>query len=650
MSRPIRLVAALVIAASLLVAGRLVAQQTPVFRAGVDLVSVDVVVTDAHDQPINDLTAADFTLTESGRPQSIATFQHLSIPVAHRALDPHQPALPSPDVATNAPSEANSRVWVLIIDDQHIIEHDILHVKQVIGDFLRALPPEDQIAIVFVSRSDLSVNFTNDTAKLLKTIDHVRGAFGFGLDASGVDPTGIRLKHEPLAHARIALFALTNAISALEGSAHVRRAIVYVSGFSVIPPPAAGCGDCIALQVELDDAYAEARRADVPIYTLDPRGVPTPPTAVRKLVPAYSPGILANIRVQEDHLKEIADQTGGRAFVHQDDLTKAVHDLVADNGSFYVLGYSPTPAVHDGRFHEIHVTVNRPGAKVRARAGYVATTATAAPLDAQQTLTQALGRGVDVSGLALRAFAAPVAATAKGGMSTVVTVDVTYPPSETLPPALVDDLTTQVLALDPDAKIKASVTHNWHVTGRPAPDHTLTVRLDDVLELPAQPVTLRIGVASLVAGRSGTIQLPLDVPNPTHGKIQVGAVVIGLVTANPGLVAGFDAVRPLLPFQPTTTRTFTMADTVRVFAPIYWSTKDGTAEVTVAVSGDHASSPGHVTVTAGPGPSGRSAATVDVTLPLKDLGPGPCTIGVTAHLPSGAEAGRTIPCAIEIPK
>lgn len=173
---------------------------------------------------------------------------------------------------------------------------------------------------------------------------------------------------------------------------------------------------------------------------------------------------------------------------------------------------------------------------------------------------------------------------------------------------------------------------------------------NQVCSLPSQPLTIRIGVASSMAGRAGTIQFPLDVPNPKSGKIQIGAVVLGLLTAESGLVAGFDTVQPLVPFQPTTTRTFTLADTLRIYAPIFWSTKDGAADVTVLVSGVHSAPVVHATLSARAGPSGRSEAAMDATIPLKDLSPGPCTVSVTAHVASGALASRVIPCAIEIPK
>ena len=125
----------------------------PVFRAGVDLVQVDVVVTDKQHQPISDLTAADFALSADGRPQRISTFKYVSIPVAPRVSNLNHLPAPSPDVATNgAPTSENSRLFVMLVDDQHIIENDIAHVKDAMTEFLRALTPDDEVAMVLVGR------------------------------------------------------------------------------------------------------------------------------------------------------------------------------------------------------------------------------------------------------------------------------------------------------------------------------------------------------------------------------------------------------------------------------------------------------------------------------------------------------------------
>lgn len=47
--------------------------QQPTFRAGVNAVRVDVIVTDRRGMPVDNLTEADFEVTEDGKPQKIET-------------------------------------------------------------------------------------------------------------------------------------------------------------------------------------------------------------------------------------------------------------------------------------------------------------------------------------------------------------------------------------------------------------------------------------------------------------------------------------------------------------------------------------------------------------------------------------------------
>jgi VWFA-related protein len=63
--------------------------------------------------------------------------------------------------------------------------------------------------------------------------------------------------------------------------------------------------------------------------------------------------------------------TGGRAytFARERGLEQAITDIGQDLNSQYVLSYSPNNKEEPG-FHNIQVTVNRPGLKIRTRPGY----------------------------------------------------------------------------------------------------------------------------------------------------------------------------------------------------------------------------------------------------------------------------------------
>jgi len=217
--------------------------QAPVFRAGTDYVRVDVVVTDKSDRSITDLAKQDFTIEEGGRPQKIEDFQFVSVPLQHRPLDRASMAA-SPDVATNTPASPLSRLFVMAIDDLHILEQDVSSVKRIMVEFIRALSPDDEAAIIFVSHSNLGQNFTSDARLLMRTVDHVSDALGFGLDALGRS-TGSNVVYNDVKYicacARSADLAIRNITASLAGSAHPRRAIVYVTDGSIVGTPAKLC-------------------------------------------------------------------------------------------------------------------------------------------------------------------------------------------------------------------------------------------------------------------------------------------------------------------------------------------------------------------------------------------------------------------------
>ena len=82
-------------------------------------------------------------------------------------------------------------------------------------------------------------------------------------------------------------------------------------------------------------------------------------------------GLLADMYLSQDSLRTLADETGGYAAVNSNNVTTALNRIVRLNSTYYVLGYYPKDARHDGRFHKIEVRAKRPGLRVSARKGYV---------------------------------------------------------------------------------------------------------------------------------------------------------------------------------------------------------------------------------------------------------------------------------------
>ena len=147
-------------------------------------------------------------------------------------------------------------------------------------DFLSAVAPDDEVGHrlhwAFQPRSERT---TDRSVLMSKTIGHVRAALGFGLDALGRSNTSNVIAPDakimkPCTRARLTSSWRTSPTS-LAGSSHSRRAIVDVTDGSIISTvPVTGLMTRFQPETTTDseylqDAYDAARRADVPIYTID---------------------------------------------------------------------------------------------------------------------------------------------------------------------------------------------------------------------------------------------------------------------------------------------------------------------------------------------------------------------------------------------
>ena len=105
--------------------------QTPsqTFRTGVDLVQVDVTVLDHDRRPIRDLTEADFTVLEDGKPRPIAAFTPVELPPP----DPEPPAKWMLNVRSDVVSNDISHEGrlVVILMDRSIRTSDSVWAKRI---------------------------------------------------------------------------------------------------------------------------------------------------------------------------------------------------------------------------------------------------------------------------------------------------------------------------------------------------------------------------------------------------------------------------------------------------------------------------------------------------------------------------------------
>lgn len=634
------------------------------FRTSVQYVSVDVIVTDRDDKPVTDLKKEDFEVTESGKPQSVTDFQFVSIPVATTQIAANAPRAPEPDVATNTAPTKDSRLFVILVDDLHLIETDLIRLKRTLTDLVNSFSPDDEVALTFVSHSNLGVNFTRNTSRLMERVDNVKAALGFGLDSlarvDSPDPTGAiskpaRFKAD---YALQSMLSLKNVIQAMSGSDHSRRAIFFVTGGTTVNMFADPQSDSastlleapsLTFQTELLNGFSSAHGGNVPVYVIDPRGNVQPEDAVRGGMggsittlanPALRMEALHNIRTQHNNMAAIAVNTGGRAIFNAEDMTRMVREVVQENGSYYLLGYYPEPFVSDGKFHEIKVHVKRPGMRVRARNGYDAPSTTRSTASLADTIGSAVAAGVNVSGLPLRAFAEPIATDGKT-TTVAVTVEVTYPAPLDGSKRFDDNLELKLLALDPDAKIKASSARTQHFTGAAPAVGTVSFLINEILVVPQQTLTLRVAVGSQALGKAGMIQVPIEMSHESRG-LTMGGIAVGFAGAPREAALAPEAFANLIPFQPTTTRVFAATDVLRLFGHVYWKDKGAKPAVTLVLTGPAGSVNSAPALSEMKSTSDQEDAVIAAMLPLNGLAAGKYHLAVSATLAGGKPVTRDV--------
>ena len=251
--------------------------QLPAFKVQVDLVAVDVRAADARGRPVNDLGKDDFELLDDGKPQAISTFERVDIPVAGPTRQGRIESLP--EVRTNADG-VTGRVYLLVLDDVNTNFDRSGYVQRTAREFIeKYIEPGDVAAVAFISgRRNVSQDFTSDRRRLLTAVEKFSGLIPPPGAVTG--PGGAA----PVASGRGA-FQTLRVLAEFLGTVKGRpKACVYIGeGFN----PPGRFGDSQARpggvyaaseqsqpdRFDYEELAAAANRANVSIYTVDPRGL-----------------------------------------------------------------------------------------------------------------------------------------------------------------------------------------------------------------------------------------------------------------------------------------------------------------------------------------------------------------------------------------
>ena len=574
-------------------------QQPPRFRVEINYVEVDAVVTDSEGTFVRGLTLDDFEVLEDGKPQEISAFTRVDVPI-ERADAPLLAPDVVPDVASNE-RPFNGRIYLLILDELHTAPLRSTRVKAAARQFVeRYVGANDLVAVVSTGgRSQGAQEFTNNKALLLRAVDAFMGQKPRSATLEKLDEyyrtRGMRgendrlrdpLEFERAAKARDLLDTLKNASTVMANIYGRRKAIVLIGegiDYDITNPFEAQHATTIFQDIR--DAIAAATRANVTIYSVDPRGLTalgdenielgaTPEDPQLRL---DSRGLQDELRLSQDSLRTLSDQTGGFAIVNANDFRGGFDRIREDNSAYYLIGYYSSNERRDGKYRKITVRVKRPGLEVRSRRGYVAPRGKEKPPENRglaPDLAEALQSPIPAPGLPIQMTAAPFKGPAPNA-SVLVTIEVfgRQLPFVQQNGVFHNALELTTFAVDQRGNGHGAPPATVQLNLSPQTHQAVTAQGLRILQrLPLAPgrYTLRVGAREQNGGAIGTLSYDLEVPAFDKAPLSMSGVVLtSRAAARRPTVAPDPELKDLLPGPPTATREFAPGDTLAIFAEVY---------------------------------------------------------------------------------
>jgi VWFA-related protein len=358
-------------------------------RVGVDLVTTPVTVRGRRGQFLADLKFNEFELYEDGVRQTLVTF---SLSHGGRVFDVARPPAQALEglvlPASRPPNDASGRIFLIFIDDQHLEASQTPRVRDLFGRITKRLVHAgDMFGIVSTGPSSIAVDLTYDRKRLDQAAKKIMGN---GLTATDVlaTPSGGDGPADVRHRAHVAFSTAYDLMGNLAKIHNRRKAMIYLSNGYDLNPYAdvrekqekERAGDAEVnpfrqqstfsdadLVSQLSELTRAAVRANVSIYTIDPRGLTAGPDISQ---PVDMVSYQKHVSKTQDTLRVLAEQTGGTPVVNRNDFDKALDLIDADTSDYYMLGYYSNNADQSRRRRKIEIKITRPGVEVQHRTEY----------------------------------------------------------------------------------------------------------------------------------------------------------------------------------------------------------------------------------------------------------------------------------------
>lgn len=394
-------------------AGNLVAQQQPspplatqpqqpqapalaggIVKVSTEIVLVNVVARDKHGNLIKDLKREDFTVFEDGKKQQLASFDFEKVDEMVMAgaqgntvtgtAETEKGGLLNTKVQKSL-NARDRRLMLMFFDFSAMEPDDIDRAVNAGKKYVQGkMQPADMVALMSLSTNlSLDLDFTDDKDKILAKLSSYNNSEGQGFEngvegsSEGAAETSGSYTPDDTDYNTFSadrkLLALESVMQAM-GKIPQKKSLIYFSnGISQ---------SGVDNQTALREATAAAVRANVSIYPVDVRGLSSfPPGGQAQSASlhgqsAYTGASILNDLNGNDSSQEtlytLAADTGGKAFMDTNDLSGVFSVVQKDTSAYYVLGYTSSNHLKDGRYRRLKVQVNRPDIKLEYRSGYYA--------------------------------------------------------------------------------------------------------------------------------------------------------------------------------------------------------------------------------------------------------------------------------------
>ncbi|HEY1756638.1 MAG TPA: VWA domain-containing protein [Bryobacteraceae bacterium] len=463
------------------------------FRTGVKLVQVSVVAQEKQGKPVADLRREEFQIFDNGSPQEIRLFS-----AETERSDPSAREAKVPNAFTNelaSPVVSHSGYSVILIDDlfsgsdpTNEEGSSLSRVRAL--QTLRSIPAGEKIAI-YAPGMKLRVicEFTSDRDLLERQLrkwkptpttpaPEPRPSLQMQMNPQmRGDAAAEAARIDELQRAAAGDFEMNAVADHLAGIPGRKNLIWLANKFSISPR-----------------ALQSLVRAGISIYPVDIDGV-------CRLCPERP----------KDAMKAIAEITGGVAYYGRNDIDVAIREAMDDGRVSYTLGfYQSGDSQVDHQVHRLTVRVGRPGVTLRYRTSYTAEPPRPTSTDPVADLALALKGPIDATAIPIKASAMRV----QDRLNLEATLD-----------AGSLDLTPDRDLWKGKIQVVARFTTADGIVAGDVFSGTITLNLGQAsyaadvrgglpfqheFKIPPKAVELKLLFANLVAGKIGTLTIPLS--------------------------------------------------------------------------------------------------------------------------------------------